>query len=359
MHVIDSIVGTSPVWTTVRVVVIVFTASALVRLIPLPRRDPDRPAGRGLRRPLLIAASLAVVVGVVAGCALDVATSGGPAQPALTVTDGAAAAAVLRPGVGVFVAGATSSYRPVQNWASLTGRSPGLVTYYSAWDDPFQVRFAGWARAQGAIPFVQMEPKAVSVAGIASGTSDSYLRSFAAAVKVYRYPVAVSFGPEANGPFYSWGCGHTSATSYVAAWRHVHAVMSAAGALNIIWTWDMNRIYHATCPLAARWPGSRYVDWIGVDGYWRSRGDTFASTLTPTIRAARKLAAKPVLIGETGARKGPGATGWVRSVFQGAEHTPGVVGFVWFNYGDRLGDYRLQDDRPALAVFRREARNYR
>jgi hypothetical protein len=275
------------------------------------------------------------------------------------VVDGSTVAATLRPGVGVFVAGATASYRPVDAWARLTGAPPGLVTYYSGWGDPFQTRFAGWAHKRGAVPFVQMEPTGVSVASIALGASDAYLRAFARAVRAYRWPVAVSFGPEANGPFYSWGCRHTPAGTYVAAWRHIHQVMADAGARNIIWTWDVNRIYRATCPLAARWPGRRYVDWIGVDGYWRGHGDTFADALAPTVRAARRLAALPVLIGETGAPDVRAASGWVRSVFRGVEHTTGVVGLVWFNYGDRLGNYRLQDDRPALAAFRAEARNYR
>lgn len=101
------------------------------------------------------------------------------------------------------------------------------------------------------------------------------------------------------------------------------------------------------------------MDWIGVNGCWRGRGDTFGNALAPTIRAARQLASLPVLIGETGAPHIRAAAGWIRSVFHGVEHTTGVVGFVWFNYGDRLGNYRLQDNRPALAVFRAEARSYR
>jgi hypothetical protein len=35
-----------------------------------------------------------------------------------------------------------------------------------------------------------------------------------------------------------------------------------------------------------------------------------------------------------------------------------VIGVVWFNYGDRLGDYRVQDDPAALAQFRVWARRY-
>lgn len=359
MNVVNSVLGTG-IWREVRIVVIVFTASALVRLLPLPRQDRDRP--RHMRRRVLGVVTAGIGAVLLASCALDIA--GRAAAPrstrdALTVVDGSTVATSLRPGVGVFVAGATVSYRPVDAWARLTGAPPGLVTYYSGWGDPFQAHFARWAHKRGAVPFVQMEPTGVGVASIALGASDTYLRAFARAVRAYRWPVAVSFGPEANGPFYSWGCRHTPAGTYVAAWRHIHQVMASAGARNIIWTWDVNRIYHATCPLAARWPGRRYVDWIGVDGYWRGHGDSFGDALAPTIRAARQLAGLPVLIGETGAPDVRAASGWVRSVFHGVEHTAGVVGLVWFNYGDRLGNYRLQDDRPALAVFRAEARSYR
>jgi hypothetical protein len=353
-----AIVGPPGVWRFVRVVVLISTVGAVVRLIPLPRRDAAgmRHRGRGA-----MPAAIAVVALVIGGYAYVGSRHAAPRpvpRPTLAA-DGERSAATLRPGLGVFVAGATTSYRPVDAFMKLTGARVGLVLYYSAWNDPFQTRFAGWAHARDAMPMVQMEPRGVALASIAAGHSDAYLRSFAAGIRAFRHPVAVSFAPEANGPFYSWGCGHTPASVYVGAWRHLHAVMARAGGRNIIWVWDMNRVFHGTCPLAARWPGARYVDWVGVDGYWRGPGSSFAATLAPTIRAARQLTRKPVLIGETGAPHVAAAAAWVQSVFEGARTTPGVIGVVWFDYGDRLGDYRLEDDRPALAMFRREARHYR
>jgi hypothetical protein len=344
----------------VKMVTVLFGTIAVTRLLPGPNRQVAGYRARPFRAAVRCGSG-AVAGATLIGCAVAVHARGdrsGAAvpqagAPARMLKIGAQPAAeALRPGPGVFVAGATASYRPVAAFAKLTGIRPGVVTYYSGWGDPFQSRFAGWAHARGAVPFIQMEPAGVALSGIAAGHSGTYLRSFAAAARAYRYPVVVSSGPEANGPFYSWGCGHTPAAAYVGAWRHIHDVMFQAGARNIIWTWDMNRIYHATCPLAARWPGSRYVDWIGVDGYWRGPGDTFASVLAPTIRAALRLARKPVLIGETGAANVPQAPRWVRSVFKGARSTPSVIGVVWFNYGDRLGDYRVQDDPAALAQFR-------
>ena len=293
---------------------------------------------------------------VVAGCAFGVTLLRTTPRPRRTVNP-SAARIIVRPGPGVFVANATTAWKPVAAWSSLTGVRPGLVTYYSGWGDPFQSLFADEARHHGAVPLIQMEPRDVSLAAIVDGRYDSYLRTWASAARSYGHPVALSFGPEANGPFYSWGCDHSPATQYIAAWRHIHDVMTAAGARSILWTWDVNRMYYATCPLAARWPGAAYVNWVGVDGYWRGPGDTFASALEPTIRAVRRLSHKPVLIAETGAKRGSAAARWIRSVFAGATRLR-LIGVVWFNYGDRLGDYRLQDDPSALSAFRSVARKY-
>lgn len=173
------------------------------------------------------------------------------------------------------------------------------------------------------------------------------------------HQVALSFAPEANGDWYSWACQHTAPAVYVAAWRHVHDVMSATGARNIIWTWDVNESYPKACPLADRWPGGSYVNWVGVDGYWRVPGNTFFSVMGGTIASIRSLTSRRILIAETGVPDVPQAPSWIRSVFEGARAVPGIIGVVYFDYSDPRHNYRLEDDPAALAMFRREARNYR
>jgi hypothetical protein len=48
------------------------------------------------------------------------------------------------------------------------------------------------------------------------------------------------------------------------------------------------------------WPGSSYVTWVGVDGYYFKPSWTFASLFGPTIKAVRALTHDPILIAETG-----------------------------------------------------------
>ncbi len=76
---------------------------------------------------------------------------------------------------------------------------------------------------------MQIDPTGISIAAIASGHYDSYLSSYAEAVRAYRHPVILSFGHEMNGYWYSWGYLHTPPAAFVAAWRHIVTLFRALG----------------------------------------------------------------------------------------------------------------------------------
>lgn len=238
------------------------------------------------------------------------------------------------------------------------GRRPNLVEVYRTFGEPLSAAHARQIMAYGALPLIQLNPYKTSLAAIAAGRYDGYLRGYAAGIRHLGHRVAISFAAEANGSWWPWGCRHAPSATFVAAWRHMHDVMSPASGNSIIWVWDVNKEPNGGCPLAARWPGARYVTWAGLDAYWRNPGDTFATALAPTIVKIRMLTDKPVLITETGVPMVAAAPGFVRSLFAGAENTPGVIGVTWFDYQSVHGDYQLEDDPAALAVFRREARSY-
>ena len=256
-----------------------------------------------------------------------------------------------------YIGVAAVSLRGLTTFGHATGTRPNLLVIYRSFGTPLSAAEVPPVIACGVQPLIQLNPYGISLAAIAAGHYDSYLKTYGAALGRLGTKVAMSFAPEANGDWYSWGCRHTSPAVYVAAWRHLHDVMNQASGRNIIWVWDVNHMYPGACPLRARWPGAQYVDLTAVDGYWRGPGDTFATLLAPTIVAALELG-EPVIIGETGAPNQAQAPEWIHSVFQGVKHTAGVLGIVWFNYGDAHGDYRLQDDPSALAMFRQEVKNY-
>jgi beta-mannanase len=142
-----------------------------------------------------------------------------------------------------------------------------------------------------------MEPKGINLAAIASGKYDGYLSAYAKAVRAYHHPVILSFGHEMNGDWYSWGYRHTSPAVFVAAWRHVVALFRSRAARNVTWLWTVstfNKNSGVPSP-AAWWPGSSYVTWVGIDGYYSKQSAIFASLFGPTIVAVRTLTRDPIL----------------------------------------------------------------
>ena len=123
--------------------------------------------------------------------------------------------------IGLYPHGAPDSYAPVKAFTTATEVKPNVVVYYSGWLEPFQVGFATAAAYHGAVPLVQMNPTGANLAAIAAGQYDSYLSTFAHAIRAYHHPVILSFGHEMNGYWYSWGYTHTSPVVFVAAWRHI------------------------------------------------------------------------------------------------------------------------------------------
>jgi hypothetical protein len=257
--------------------------------------------------------------------------------------------------LGVYADGVPTSYAGVAAFTNATGIRPRLVVYYSGWLEPFDTAFATTAARHGAVPLVQINPTGVSLADIASGRYDSYLTAYALAVRAYRHPVILSFGHEMNAYWYSWGYGSTSPATFVAAWRHIVTVFRERGARNVTWLWTVNVIEKQQEQIpgpAAWWPGSAYVTWVGIDGYYLEPSSQFASLFGPTIIAVRELTHDPILIAETSAVPAVGQPGKIADVFAGVR-TYGLLGLVWFD-DVTSDDYRITSP-AAIAAFRRAA----
>lgn len=260
------------------------------------------------------------------------------------------------PLVGVFENGVPQSWGPVQSFASATGAKPRIALYYSGWPEQFWPRFAAAAYAHHAAPFVQLQPSNVSLTAITRGRYDGYLRSYAYAVRGFGHPVILSFGHEMNGNWYSWGAGHVSPSDFRAAWRHVVSVFRAVGAANVTWLWSVSSLNAANSPLRQWWPGSKWVNWVGIDGYYYRSTDTFNSVFGTTIHQIRHFTSAPILISEVGIGPSANEARQIKNLFQRtrANH---LLGFVWFDMAQHGGayhqDWRLEDDPTALAAFRK------
>jgi hypothetical protein len=262
--------------------------------------------------------------------------------------------------LGVYEPDAPGSYAGVYRFAEAIGRQPNLVSYYSAWGEGFAVGFATTAARHGALTLVQIDPSNVSLAGIASGQDDAYLRSYAATVKAFGLPVILSFGHEMNGMWSPWGYEHVPPAVFVRAWRHVVNVFRAVGAENATWMWTVNIVSTTSftpIPNPSRWwPGRSYVNWVGIDGYYYQANSSFSQVFGPTILDVRQLTGDPIIIAETGAVPAAGQAAKISDLFAGSR-AYGLFGFLWYDENAQGRTWRISSP-GAFAAFRRDASKF-
>jgi hypothetical protein len=260
--------------------------------------------------------------------------------------------------LGVYESGALDNYQPVADFTGVAGRQPNLVGYYSGWGEAFQTSFAKTAYSHGAATIMQWDPTLASVTKIAAGGYDGYLRSFAASVRVFGHPVIIGFGHEMNAYWYSWGYGHLSATTFVAAWRHIVTLFRQQGANNVTWLWTLQADEPGTGPIASWWPGAKYVNWVGIDGYYYQPSETFFSIFGKTIAQVRAFTGLPILLSEVAVGPNAGQARKIPDLFSGMR-LYGTIGLVWFDIDQHQGiyhqDWHIEDSQAAGTAFRRGA----
>ena len=305
-----------------------------------------------MRSRLILILTIAIAVAAVAGSGVRLIRSLHSSNPPV-----AHASLPVEPAayLGVFEPGAPPGYETIAGFTQAAGRKPDLVGYYTGWLQPFDTSYANLLRRHGIIPYVQIDPTDASMPEIAAGVYDSYLSSYADGVADFGHAVVIGFGHEMNAPWYSWGYGHVPPSTFVAAWRHIVALFRAEGAENVTWLWTLQADELGTGPVAYWWPGTEYVTWIGIDGYYRYPSDTFASVFSKTIDQVRAFTGKPILLSETAVGPRAGQLFKIQDLFHGMAKYK-MLGLVWFDK-DQQGsanqqDWRIEDNYQARISFR-------
>jgi len=243
---------------------------------------------------------------------------------------------------------------------------PNVVVHYIHWGEPPEKTklVADSITAGSAVPMMELEPFGVSLLGIAEGRHDSYLLRCASVLRNLHTHVLMSFEPESNGTWYSWGYTHVKPAVEIAAWRHVVQLFRHAGAGNVTWVWIANVTYRGSGPIAALWPGRRYVDKVGIDGYFHSARATFSSVFGPTLAMLRRITDKPALISETAADPAVGQPRVLGQLAAGVVEYE-LAGFIWFDidqtgqHGQDKADWSIDDNPPALGAYREISNTHR
>jgi mannan endo-1,4-beta-mannosidase len=196
---------------------------------------------------------------------------------------------------------------------------------------------------------------------IAIGDYDSYLNAWAEGLKAFLAGpdgvfgtsddrrAYIRFAHEMNGTWYPWSAnsyGQTP-TQYIAMWRHVHGILESKGlgASHVQWIWCVNNGDVGRYKAEQYYPGSGYVDWVGIDGYnWgiANFGSYTSSWQTPSqafsgmMGRMRKLASKPIAFMETASSSFQPTISisqknfWISTLYSYA-NSMGVKMVIWFN----------------------------
>lgn len=226
---------------------------------------------------------------------------------------------------------------------------PQINVKYVQWGSAFPSAQIAGNHALSATTMVVLEPSGVSLAAIARGDDDSFLRSWAQSEQELGLPVIISFAPEANGSWYQWGAGHVSPATYRAAWQHVHGVL--AGDKNITWLWQVNVTWQGSESLASLWPGAQYVNEVGIDGQLSNGSASFASVFAPTVAQVRAITKRPVMISEVSVAKGKNRPAQLTGLIASARRAA-LTALILFDVHPR---WQVDDDPAALAALRAAA----
>lgn len=242
-------------------------------------------------------------------------------------------------------------------------KETGIPAEIASWYTPMTLAFhpatVAKISAQGVLPLVQIDSDTIPLTQITAGKWDKHFIAYARAVAAYSSPIAIDFDHEFNGPWWYWGYTHTSAATFVAAWRRIVTIFRENGARNVLWIWNPNVSLPSTTALKPWYPGNQYVTYVGLDGYFLTATDTFSSVFDRTISQLSAFTDKSILITETGANPGRERVPQIDSLFHGLETTPKIIGFIWFDYNKYAGhDWLLQGDANALAAFHADAVKY-
>lgn len=273
----------------------------------------------------------------------------------------------------------------VQSYEKAVGRKVAWVYFSNNWyaDRKFPEETAKWIRNHGAVPYIRLMLRSVKHAvgkpekeytlqSIIDGKYDVDLKAWGRAAASFGSPLIVEYGTEMNGEWFGWngkfhGAGKQGGFGdpgkadgperFVAAYQHIIDTVRASGAANITWVFHLDA---SESPETAwnrfenYYPGSDYVQWIGVSCYGpqkptddKEENISFRDKLDSVYPRIVKLAPdKPVMIVEFGCTTGyPNvrAEDWAKAALTDilSNRWPHVRGFSWWN------EQWENDDNPA------------
>jgi hypothetical protein len=244
---------------------------------------------------------------------------------------------------------ASSSYWGEQNFPvdnlNVIWRHGSLpLVFWSPWDRPYEEDHG---------------PDKFSLTEILAGRWDAYIDRWADAARNFGHPMIVVFGVEMNGTWFPWSGAYYGGAewdkdqnnwkgpqTFRNAFRYVVDRVRARGASNIKWMFHTNNYpypYETWNCAPAYYPGSDYVDWLGLSVYGQQYKDEpnpdIPSLVNWPYEEMSKLDPhKPIMIAE-----------WATGEFPHSGEGGGVGKAEWIRQG--LTMFRTRYPRIKAAVY--------
>lgn len=285
--------------------------------------------------------------------------------------------------LGAYADGFAGSGSQVTQFEAQLGSRVAIASSFRGWGDLFPDPVQRADAATGHTLLVAWDLGDTSATRFSTFTAhqhDAYLAQEAASARAFGKAFYIRPWAEMNGdwsPFQPTPDGSQPAggtyAQFIAAWRYVVTFFRSHGATNVRWVFNPTTdTYAETTPVASIWPGSAYVDVLGLDGYNWGQGGVFswesfsAIYATQYQRLTALSATAPVWICEVGSKEPSENDGapidpahskasWYSGMFSYlASSAPRVRAVVMFNV-DKERDWRVASDPSALAVVRSAA----
>jgi beta-mannanase len=252
---------------------------------------------------------------------------------------------------------------------------PKYIMTFIGWSDfPFNHNLSDLIKIDKiGIPIITLEPwlypskKGISLEDIVEGKEDNVIKEFSNFLnKIPSKIIYLRFAHEMNGNWYPWsGVKNNKNTNlYKNAYIKIYNLISQNTSKKIIWIWSINanNLPNSSWNRAINYyPGDKYVDIIGLDGYnWSAntwnifRRKSFNKIFKKQIEEVKNFN-KPIHITEmASAGFGKNKAKWIEDFFKQIKTNYNFIhAFVWFNI-DKEKTWSIINDKESSKIFEKE-----
>ncbi len=284
----------------------------------------------------------------------------------------------------------------LQKFEKMVGKHQAIIAFGNFWgEQAFALKDAQIVTRYGAIPLIFWSPwdkpysestlpGRFNLYNILSGMWDDYIDKWAEDARNFGKPLLVAWGIEMNGTWFPWsgyyyGGGQRDLVNdtpgflgpkiYKECYRYVVDRVRAKGAKNIQWVFHVNNQSYPSVRwnrFSAYYPGSNYVDWIGLSVYGKLSKDmdwaSFYDVFHLAYREIKRVdPSKPILVAEWGVGEYPKAGNkaeWIKNAFLDFQNRfPEVKAAVfwherWQNKDESYTNLRVNSSPEALGAYR-------